>query len=236
MVMPIHSKSTFVQELLRWYRSNKRSFPWRYVDNPYRVWLAEALLQRTRAELVEREYCKILEKYPDVFSLAKAPLAEIKQIIWPLGLTHRVHYLKKAARHVAEKLDGRFPENIDQLRDIPGAGDYVANAILLFAFNKRALVVDVNVVRLLTRVFDTKSSKKRPHTDPVFRELLTKIMPNKRYQDFMYAVLDFASLVCAKTPKCAVCPLTRVCLWFKSYGLKDGLGNEEAREKRVLTA
>ena len=215
MVMAINSKLIFVRELLKWYGSNKRSFPWRYIDDSYRVWLAEALLQRTRAELVEREYSKILEKYPDIFILAKAPLADIKQIIWTLGLAHRAHYLKNAAQHVVEKLDGRFPENIDQLKDIPGAGDYVANAILLFSFNQRVPVVDGNVVRLLTRVFGIKSSKKRPHTDPVFRKFLTEIMPKKRYQDFMYAVLDFASIVCMKTPKCEGCPFTQICSWFK---------------------
>jgi len=205
-------RTGFAKALERWYTSNKRQFFWRKTRNPYEIWLAEVLLQRTRADLVERELPQIMERFPDVHSLARAPIHEIEDSIKRLGLIHRSMYIKKGAEYVTSAYRGVFPKTVDELLSIPSIGNYVANAITAFVYNQKTPIVDVNVVRLLTRVFNIKSNRKRPHTDPIFYNFLLGIDTDYDYKILLYAILDLASTVCTKIPKCKNCPLRGFCL------------------------
>jgi len=211
-------KAEFTDRLLSWYRGHGRSFPWRRTGNPYRVWFAEVLLQRTRSDLVAREYEKIVKVLPDIHNVRNASLATVRKTIRRLGLPHRATYLKRAATYVTTEFEGRFPKEPEKLRSIPGVGDYTANAVALFAYNKRAFPVDVNVVRVLDRAFGIKSSKSRPQMDMVYPDFLETAVPKGHERDFMYGLLDLASEICVdnkRTPKCALCPMPDICAWYQ---------------------
>ena len=107
---PLNSKEiTFARKLLVWSDTNGREFPWRKTKDPYRIWLAEALLQRTRAETVANEFHTIVKTFPDLNSLRKARLSKIRKAIWRLGLIHRASYLKDAATYITSHFGGNFP-------------------------------------------------------------------------------------------------------------------------------
>jgi len=204
--------------LLLWYKTHGRHFPWRRTRNAYRTWLAEVLLQRTRSNIVASHYREIVSFLPGTRQLTRTSLATIKRAIFKLGLPHRAHYLKHAGEIIEREYGGQFPRQVEKLRKLPGTGDYTANAVALFAFNQRRFPVDVNVVRVLSRVFDVKSSKKRRHTDNVYQDFLANIVPRHRERDFMYGLLDLASQVCVDDrtrPKCEICPMPALCLWYQ---------------------
>ena len=131
MVSELHSK------LLAWYEVNRRDFPWRQTGEPYRIFIAEILLQRTRAELVEDVYRTFVKKYPNVAALSQATETQLIEEIRTLGLAKRGTYLKRAADYVNENLGGHIPDDLASLERIPGVGRYGASAILCFGFGRR---------------------------------------------------------------------------------------------------
>lgn len=207
--------SEFQSKLLEWYKVNKRDFPWRKNSDPYRILVAEILLQRTRAELVEDVYRKFMEKYPDVFALHKAKVTQLTKEIRTLGLAKRATYLKRAANYIVEKQGGCIPDDQTSLEKIPGIGKYAASAILCFSFGRRTPIVDVNVVRLFARIFGVESQKPRPDKDPKYWELGKLVVPEKSFMDFNYALLDLAALVCLRKPKCQICPINEFCHFYR---------------------
>src|SRR5437867_5897790 len=124
----------FSLRLLSWYETNGSMFPWRKTRNPYRTWLAEVLLQRTRSDMVSEQYEKIVSFFPNTRRLRNASLGKIRQAISSLGLPRRAHHLKRAASYLEKEYGGKFPRQVERLRELPGTGYYTANAVALFAF------------------------------------------------------------------------------------------------------
>lgn len=136
-----------LQIVQRWQNPEEESLPWRFNPSPYRIFLAEMLLVRTRADVVARLFEHILSEYPTVEALAKADEKTLAEILRPLGLRKRVPYLIRAAQYLQEHHKGDIPATVEELKKIPGVGDYTAVAIASFGHGLKAIPADVNILR-----------------------------------------------------------------------------------------
>lgn len=210
----------FVQLLMEWGENNLRDFEWRKEKDAYRVLIAEILLQKTDVKKVAEVYPKFIDKYPNIEAISKASLQEISQLLKPLGIyNEKAERLKKIAKIILEAHDGKIPKDKEKLRNMPGIGNYISNAVLCLAFNEDLPMLDTNSIRVINRVFGISSSKSRPRTDENYWQLLEKMMPKGKGKEFNLALLDFGSLVCtARKPKCPICPLKNIC---RAYNASD---------------
>lgn len=219
MVINMTENSFFWKELLAWYSENGRhDFPWRNTTDPYRILLAEFLLQQTHVRKVEEVYDRMLREYGDIRELANANMETVEAIIAPIGLKYRAARLIRTAEIICSEHHGQVPNNYIELRKLPGVGDYIANAVLCYAFDQPVVPIDTNVIRLFTRYFGYTSTKTRPRMD---RELAQKIRSHfegmERTREANLAVLDLAGAICtARKPHSTECPLSRYCTDFLS--------------------
>lgn len=217
------SAEDFAEKLLRWYQENKRDyFPWRKTKDPYKILIAEMMLQKTTSKQVAKLFDKFVEKYPSPASLADAPVADIEAEITPLGMEHRrALRFKQWAQRIVEEYAGKVPRSKDALISLPGVGDYIANAILCLAYNDNVPLLDTNVVRVLQRFFGITSTKARARTDKALWKTYQQMVPKGNARDFNLAVLDFAALICtARNPKHKICPVNDMCQFMKTVGLE----------------
>lgn len=205
-------KEEFVKNLLAWHAENKRDFSWRRTANPFYILVAEIMLQKTDVKKVSEVYDKFIEKYPAPQALASAELPELRKELALLGIHQRAERLKKAAEKIVSEHSGEVPSKKEELLKLPGVGEYIANAVLCFAFNKDVPIVDTNVIRLFERVFSIRSSKARPRTDRKIWEFAAQLVPKGKCREYNQALLDFAASVCrSKKPLSAVCPENKIC-------------------------
>lgn len=207
-------KSFFVESILKWHEKHKRIFPWRKNRSAYRVLVAELMLQRTRAEQVSEIFDVFIKKYPNANKLATANPSELKTILYPLGLHHRIPRFVELFKKISSDYKGEVPSSFKELIKLPGIGRYIACAVLCFGFGREIPVVDVNIVRVLSRFFGIHSSKKRPHTDPIFWEYASELVKVGSAVKVNEAMLDFASLICLRKPRCSECPVKVMCTFF----------------------
>jgi len=144
--------SHFRRKLMRWYRENARVLPWRGVDDPYRVWISEIMLQQTRVQAVIEHYKLFLKRFPTIKKLAAAPEQDVLAAWSGLGYYRRARMMHAAAKAVAKEHGGVLPQTAAELRALPGIGEYTSAAIASIAFGESAAVVDGNVERVLLRV------------------------------------------------------------------------------------
>jgi len=199
------------EHLLSWFRRNRRDYPWRRTRDPYRILIAEIMLQRTKADQVRKVYEEFIEKFPDPASLNQADPEIIRSYFLKLGLIWRSDLVSKLAEELVKRFDGKIPSSRDQLLSLPSIGDYMADAVLSFAYGKDVAVVDSNVCRVIRRVFGIE-----PHgearRDRRFRTLAQRLIPPGKSREFNWAMIDLASLICTpKKPKCWSCPLNPIC-------------------------
>lgn len=198
----------FRQILLHWWGTNKRNFPWREEEyrNPYRAVIAELMLRRTRAAQVAPIYISFLKNYPDLAAGASAQEDALKKILFPLGLAWRadsiINFLKTAyAQH-----GNALPATRSLLLALPGIGDYVSAAVECFAGDGRTPLIDVNIVRVLGRIFGADISGEARRRKEI-RELAAIAMDPDETADYHYAILDFGAKIClARKPDCPRCP------------------------------
>jgi len=190
------------------------NLPWRQLRTPYRIFLAEMLLVRTRADVVIRIYEDVFNYYSNVHKLAEADEDELREVLHPLGLSKRIPYIIEAARHICEVHEGNIPSDIDTLLKVPGLGTYTAAAVATFAYGQALVPGDVNILRFIARLTEldmehkTKGSKQLRELSTLFSEPCTGLSAEK--------LLDFARLICRpRNPLCGQCPLTRYCAYFR---------------------
>lgn len=199
--------------ILAWHENHKRYFPWRRNRTPYRVLIAEKLLQQTRAtHSVVSAYQTLIERYPDISVLSRAAVVDLRQIFNGLGFNYRAEELLRLAQELKIGHRGEIPSKLGILQSLTGIGDYSARAILCFGFNQQTAIVDANISRLLCRVYGIKKIYKNPARSQELLHLAESMLPKSRSADFNYAILDFCALVCkAQNPNCAGCPLKNNC-------------------------
>ena len=140
--------------LINWYAENHRNLPWRQQPTPYQVWLSEVILQQTRVNQGMDYYLRFIERWPTVTDLAQASEEEVLKMWQGLGYYSRARNLHHCAQQVVKEYDGEFPADFEQLKQLKGVGNYTAAAIASIAFNLPHAVVDGNVYRVLSRLFD----------------------------------------------------------------------------------
>jgi A/G-specific adenine glycosylase len=205
--------------LLAWYDEHHRDLPWRVPPSslakgtrpdPYHVWLSEIMLQQTTVEAVKPFFRKVLEKWPEVTDLAAAEADEVMKAWAGLGYYSRARNLKKCADLVASELGSVFPDSEEGLRELPGIGAYTAAAIAAIAFGHNAAVIDGNVERVMSRLFEIR--KPLPDSKPEIRAVLEGLIPQERPGDFAQAIMDLGATICTpKRPRCMLCPLREDC-------------------------
>jgi A/G-specific adenine glycosylase len=230
------SPSTAGTHLLRWYDTHARKLPWRAergeTPDPYRVWLSEIMLQQTTVAAVAPYYARFLERWPSVAALAAAPLDDILGAWAGLGYYARARNLHRAARVVAFELGGRFPENIEGLRKLPGVGAYTAGAVAAIGFGAPEVAVDANAERVLARYFAVEEPL--PQAKPRLQELASALLPKSRAGDFAQGLMDLGALVCTpRTPLCGDCPWATTCRG-RAKGIAGGLPRKAAKASRPV--
>jgi A/G-specific adenine glycosylase len=204
----------FASALLGWYDGHARALPWRAPPgspppDPYRVWLSEVMLQQTTVAAVKSYFERFTTRWPTVMNLAAAPDEEVMAAWAGLGYYARARNLLACARAVAEA-GGAFPDTEEGLRALPGLGAYTAAAVAAIAFGRRAVVVDANVERVVTRVFAL--AEPLPGARPAIRELAGRITPAERAGDFAQAMMDLGATICtSRGPRCLLCPVAALC-------------------------
>lgn len=201
----------FAKRLLAWFSSNAREFPWRRETDPYRILVAEKLLQQTTYGHVLKVYDVFFEKFPNIQSLAQANVSDIEGTIRRLGFQRqRAKQFKKIGSLIMNEHKGKIPSSREDLLKLPGIGDYVANAVLCFAFNKDQPIVDMNVRRVVGRYFRWKKI-----SDKETERRLVKLIPTGKAKQLNWGIIDFSALICSRKPKCKKCFLSDLCSYFQ---------------------
>lgn len=206
-------------DLLNWYDQNARKLPWRIppedgkagvIADPYHVWLSEIMLQQTQVVTVQAYFLKFIDKWPNVAALANAETEDVMKAWAGLGYYSRARNLKRCAEIVAFEMDGQFPNDIGELKALPGIGDYTSAAISAIAFGEETAVVDGNVERVFARLF--RISKPLPAAKiPIHKHVKTNFS-SVRPGDFAQACMDLGATICTpKKPNCLICPLVNLC-------------------------
>lgn len=206
----------FQATILNWYACNRRCLPWRAINEPYEILVAEFLLQKTDVEKVKGVYEKFMHCWPTLRALSKADISSISKIIQPLGLRYRANRLKSTAKAIMKRFGGEIPRTEDKLLELPGVGRYIASAVECFAFNKPKAVVDTNIIRILSRVFGIQSDNKRPRDDPRVWNLAQTLVPTDNAKEYNWGLLDYGARVCkSKEPLCGECVVRNICIFRK---------------------
>ncbi len=203
----------FANQLLKWFATHGRKhLPWQHPRSPYRVWLSEIMLQQTQVQTVLPYFERFLTRFPDLQSLAEAPIDEVLHQWSGLGYYSRARNLHKAAQILVRDHCGQFPRDVATLELLPGIGRSTAGAIAAMAFGERAAILDGNVRRVLCR-FHAEAGY--PGDSAVARRLwqiAEEHTPEEQTADYTQAIMDLGATVCTRRrPACPECPLSERC-------------------------
>ena len=207
--------------LIAWYREAGRKLPWREDRDPYRILVSEMMLVQTTVAAVVPFFRRFLERFPTARALADAPEADVLKVWEGLGYYRRARQLRAAARAIVDLHEGTFPDDPEAIRALPGVGRYIAGAVLSFAFDQAAPIVEANTQRVLARWLawgeDLKSTRSRAR----FWEAAARMVPDTAAGDFNQAFMELGALICIpKSPLCLACPVSGLCL-SRKLGVQD---------------
>lgn len=224
----------FRGQILDWYDRHRRNLPWRAdagkKPNPYHVWLSEIMLQQTTVGAVQPYFTKFIEKWPDIKALAKTHQEEVLHEWAGLGYYARARNLHKCAKIIAKEYGGVFPDTQNELKKLPGIGDYTSAAIMAIVFNKPAVVVDGNIERIMARYFAVEEPI--PRSKSVLKNLAEPFFESfiERPGDLAQGLMDLGATVCIPgTPRCSLCPLQESCKG-KKKGIAATLPKKEKKK------
>ncbi|HUD21422.1 MAG TPA: A/G-specific adenine glycosylase [Acidobacteriaceae bacterium] len=224
---------TFRRRLMRWYRVNARTLPWRDISDPYGIWVSEIMLQQTRVAAVIEYYKEFMRRFPTLVSLALAPEADVLAAWSGLGYYRRARMLHKTAQFIMTERRGLLPASALELRTMPGIGEYTAAAIASIAFGESVAVVDGNVERVILRLTG-RASDATAAARRFVREQAQTLMPNQHLHasrpdtqsgdgsgsrhsgnaagDHNQAMMELGATVCLPlAPHCSQCPVIDLC-------------------------
>lgn len=208
----------FRRRLMGWYRSHARDLPWRGVDDPYRTWVSEVMLQQTRVAAVLEHYERFLRAFPTLVALALAPESAVLAAWSGLGYYRRARMLHKAAKFILRERGGVLPATSAELRTLPGVGEYTSAAIASIAFGESIAVVDGNVERVLLRI--TGRDEEGTAAGRAFVQTQAALLVPKRKVtgtinaagDHNQAMMELGATICLpRAPLCLQCPLYAMC-------------------------
>jgi len=218
----------FQSRLLDWHKQHGRTtLPWQKNINPYRVWISEIMLQQTQVTTVIPYYQRFIKSFPTIKKLASAPLDDVLAHWSGLGYYARARNLHRAAQII---VDQGWPDTVEGLSELPGIGRSTAGAILSFAMNTRAPILDGNVKRVLTRAYAIEGWAGNTAVTQQLWALAETLTPKKNIATYTQAIMDLGSLVCTRTkPKCHDCPMHNHCL-AEAQGIQGELPTRKAKK------
>jgi A/G-specific adenine glycosylase len=225
--------SEFARRLIRWQaRHGRHDLPWQRTRDPYRIWVSEVMLQQTQVGTVIPYYGRFLARFPDVQSLALAPLDAVMALWSGLGYYSRARNLHAAARVIVGSLGGRFPRSREKLAQLPGLGRSTAAAIAALAFRRREAILDGNVKRVLARHFALRGFPGERSVEARMWKLAESLLPAKNIARYTQAVMDLGASVCTRArPACERCPVRTSCLALSRRKVQS---YPQPRPKRAL--
>ena len=225
------------KKILYWYDNNKRSLPWRRKcstkQKEYFTLVSEFMLQQTQVTTVIPYFYNFIKNIPNFEALAKVNETKLLRYWQGLGYYSRAKNLKKSAKLIIDKYNGRLPDNYDELIKLPGVGDYTASAISSIAFNQKIIPLDGNIERLLKRILNLKTERE-VKKENLHRE--KKVFgQTSRSSDYVQALMEIGALLCKpKNPNCGKCPITKYCLSFKRQDFEIKKRNKKIIDKFYL--
>lgn len=198
--------------LLAWFRREARPLPWRQTRNPYFIWLCEVIMQQTRIDQGLPYYERYAARYPTVRDLAAASEDDVLKLWEGLGYYTRARNMHRTARRIVEEYGGEFPRKAVLLQLLPGIGPYAAGAIASIAFGEAVPVVDGNVRRVLSRLFNLDACIDDPQTERELWRIAASLIPARSPGDFNQAIMELGATVCTpRKPECTQCPVASWC-------------------------
>jgi len=217
LILTTSKKEKIQTRLLRWFEKNGRNLLWRRTSDPYAIWVSEIMLQQTQVDTVIPYYQRFLKSFPTVHHLAKANLSKVLKVWEGLGYYSRARNLHRASKIVLNYFHGKIPSNLRDLLCLPGIGRSTAGAILSFAYNKEAAILDGNAKRVLSRVFAVSGDPVGGKTEGLLWGISESLIPKGRSNPFNQALMDLGSMRCTlKDPQCPHCPLRNLCQGYLS--------------------
>lgn len=214
MAAHVAAVAAAIPQLIAWWESQKVDMPWRSpTPDPYAVWISEIMLQQTQVATVIPYFERWMTRFPTVAALAAADLADVLKMWEGLGYYSRARNLHTAAQMVIDAYGGELPNSAAELRKLKGIGRYTAGAIASIAFGEQAAVLDGNVIRVLTRLFDISADITQTATKNNLWEIAEALVPGEQPGAFNQALMELGQQICVpETPRCLLCPITAVCL------------------------
>ena len=216
----------FHQRILIWFDTHgRKDLPWQRDTTPYRVWVSEIMLQQTQVKTVIPYFERFMAAFPDVQTLANAADDDVLHLWTGLGYYARARNLHKAAKQVAR--EGKFPDTLEALCELPGVGRSTAGAILSIAFGQRASILDGNVKRVLARYRRVEGWPGQSAVHQRLWDIAEQYTPTKRSADYTQAMMDLGATLCTRSsPNCPACPLTKKCIAYKQGNYQDYPGKK----------
>lgn len=227
----VSARGAIRRRLLPWFRTHRRDLPWRRRRTPYRVWIAELMLQQTRTDQALPYYRRFMRRFPSVRALARAPRQDVLKAWEGLGYYARARNLHRTAQYIVSDRRGRFPATYEEWLNLPGIGPYTAAAVTSIAFNRDHAVVDGNVARVLSRVFAYSGDVKTARGKREIQRRADVLLPAGRAADFNEALMELGALVCLpRRPRCAACPMRAICRAYH-HGEPEAFPAARARKR-----
>jgi A/G-specific adenine glycosylase len=228
------NNSTITNKILYWYDNNKRSLPWRkknsQIKREYYTLVSEFMLQQTQVSTVIPYFKKFIKNIPNLESLANINEKKLLKYWEGLGYYSRVRNLKKTAKIVVSKYKKKLPNTLEELKTLPGIGDYTASAILSIAFNKPFIPLDGNVERIIKRILNLKSEKEISKENIIKKKKFLGI--SNRSSDYAQALMELGALVCKpKKPLCTKCPIIKNCISYKKQDFEIAVKSKKKIDK-----
>ena len=202
----------FQRRLLRWYARHGRDLPWRRTRDPYHILVSEVMLQQTQVDRVLGYYEPFLRRYPTFEALAASPEPQVREAWDGLGYYARARNLHRTAQQVATQHGGKLPDDAEALQRLPGVGRYTAGAVLSFAYQMDAAILDTNAARVLRRVFGVRRSTSKSRLQRHLWRIAEAVTPTGKADRFNQAIMDLGATLChARKPECPRCPIRKHC-------------------------
>ncbi len=222
-----------LSQLRTWFLQERRDLPWRESPTPYEVWISETMLQQTRVAVVLRYYDLWMKQFPDLKSLAEAPIEKIIKVWEGLGYYSRARNLHETAKKILSSYEGNLPEDEKELEKLKGFGPYTIGALRSFAFHKKAAAVDGNVYRVLTRYFLIEEEITKKSTQKTIKDLVEGLLPDFEPWVIMEALIELGAKICTKKPRCQVCPLRENCVSLLR-GKAEELPKKNTKQETII--
>lgn len=204
---------TLSEKILAWFQEHGRhDLPWQKHKTPYRVWVSEIMLQQTQVSTVIPYYARFMARFPDIKTLAEADIDTVLHLWTGLGYYARARNLHKAAQIIQRQYKGQFPDSVDALTELPGIGRSTAGGIIAAAMNKRAVILDGNVKRVLCRFHCVEGWPDQTQTLKKLWDIADEHTPQVQCADYNQAMMDLGASLCSRSkPACGLCPLQDEC-------------------------